>query len=248
MIKEIKDLNNKVDEFSEIMKTKLEKHRHKPGWKPDSSNPSELLVLLGMLKDEVNELEEAIRLGDRDEIKLESADVANYAMIIADSAADLYSKLEIRVPKSGWFSGLAGNEESFGYFAPIIYVQGCNINCPGCHNPDLQDGMQGMSISIRDIISRIRGQGVDYEAVVIQGGEPLEQRFIYDLIEAISSMELKVILYTGFSEYDIQGVDILKAGAYGSDQHVFSSIPIKCRPGHFLYHDDEEEEKDGSTL
>jgi len=67
-----------VDEFSKEMKLKLLKNSHKGGWLSEDVGS-----LLRRLKMEVRELEEAIYIWN-DGIVEEAADVANFAMMIAD--------------------------------------------------------------------------------------------------------------------------------------------------------------------
>lgn len=68
-----------VRRFSLLMELKLRKNDHKGGW---ANMPRE--TLLALLDGEVQELREAIASGDPLDIAQEAADVANYAMMIAD--------------------------------------------------------------------------------------------------------------------------------------------------------------------
>jgi hypothetical protein len=64
--------------FQDAMRYKLEKNAHKGRWERlDIANA------LLLLKQEVDELEESIAKGNNVEIIMESADVANFAMICA---------------------------------------------------------------------------------------------------------------------------------------------------------------------
>lgn len=76
--------NYEVTKFVELMRLKLEKNRHKPGWKKDDP-----LALFKRLLEEATELYDAVVLRGNDyhaaeAIGLEAADVANFAMMIAD--------------------------------------------------------------------------------------------------------------------------------------------------------------------
>lgn len=53
-----------------------------------------------------------------------------------------------------------------------VFVQGCKLKCPHCHNPETWDFNGGYLISLDDILSMYRGQ---YQGVTISGGEPFEQ-------------------------------------------------------------------------
>lgn len=85
-----------VQRFAEIMEAKLVANDHKPGWKGDSA-----IALLNRLWEESNELGEAIaarpygiandllNASERAHIAAEAADVANFAMMIADVCGGL---------------------------------------------------------------------------------------------------------------------------------------------------------------
>lgn len=70
-----------VVEFSKHMLVKLRLNSHKGGWENET-----LARMLKRLNDEVVELTEALDEGDRVHIIEEAADVANFAMFIADIA------------------------------------------------------------------------------------------------------------------------------------------------------------------
>lgn len=68
--------------FAEAMESQLKANDHKPGWKDDAAGP-----LLLRIREEVRELEQAVygsTEADRPLILAEAADVANFAMMVAD--------------------------------------------------------------------------------------------------------------------------------------------------------------------
>ncbi len=67
--------------FIDGMVYKLAKNAHKGKWED-----LDLAGALSRLEDEVRELEEAIKEGNRIEIILEAADIANFAMMVASVA------------------------------------------------------------------------------------------------------------------------------------------------------------------
>lgn len=71
-----------VDEFSGVMLEKLRENRHKAHWKHVSRE-----WLVGRLHDELDELLSAIESDQPLSIVYECADVANFAMMIADNEA-----------------------------------------------------------------------------------------------------------------------------------------------------------------
>ena len=79
--------------FANEMERQLEANDHKTGWKD-----FHLKQLLRRLKQEVGELERAIEKGKPDVVE-EAADVANFAMMIADNFHD--DQVETRESECG---------------------------------------------------------------------------------------------------------------------------------------------------
>ncbi len=81
-------VRKEVKWFSELMEEKLKKNDHKGGWRDGDSTIDGYLIY--RLQDEVDELKEKLRIEswvEPDGIKKiteECADVANFAMMIAD--------------------------------------------------------------------------------------------------------------------------------------------------------------------
>lgn len=57
-----------------------------------------------------------------------------------------------------------------------LYVSGCDIKCPGCHNKHLWDIESGVKMSVDDVYDQLN---IDDFNISILGGEPLMQ---YDSI------------------------------------------------------------------
>jgi len=53
-----------------------------------------------------------------------------------------------------------------------VFVPGCKIKCPRCHNPKTWDFNGGYVISVADILSMYRKQ---YQGLTLSGGEPFDQ-------------------------------------------------------------------------
>lgn len=79
----LEDISPELTRFVHGMVYKLEKNKHKGKWEGLNLND-----ILSKLKEEVTELEEAIKSGNTVAITLESCDVANFAMIAAAIAID----------------------------------------------------------------------------------------------------------------------------------------------------------------
>jgi len=70
-----------VQWFAEHMECELRANDHKPGWQHDS-----VVSLLARTHEELTELSECLHSGDGERIVSEAADVANFAMMLADVA------------------------------------------------------------------------------------------------------------------------------------------------------------------
>lgn len=88
-----------------------------------------------------------------------------------------------------------------GKIAATIFIGGCNLRCPYCHNPQLAlDDYHLPHISIDEIRSFLERRKDILDGVCITGGEPLLQRDLIDLIHMIKAeCGLKVKLDTNGS-------------------------------------------------
>ena len=87
-----------------------------------------------------------------------------------------------------------------GYVSCIIFTQGCNFNCPFCHNSSLIPFGKGI-INENEIFTYLEKRKNILDGVVITGGEPLLQLNIKDFIKKIKDIGLKVKLDTNGSNY-----------------------------------------------
>jgi NTP pyrophosphatase (non-canonical NTP hydrolase) len=78
------ECRREVRQFAKVMESRLRANDHKPGWKQDIAP-----ALFRRLQEEAAELDGAIDFGTPGEIAKEAADVANFAMMIADVCGGL---------------------------------------------------------------------------------------------------------------------------------------------------------------
>lgn len=83
-----------------------------------------------------------------------------------------------------------------GEVASVIFLPGCNLRCPYCHNPSLVHPGEEPLTPISEILQEIEKRKDLISGVVITGGEPTLYSDIKQYIELIQSLGLKVKLDT----------------------------------------------------
>lgn len=83
-----------------------------------------------------------------------------------------------------------------GVVASTIFLGGCNMRCPFCHNMNLVLGDNITPYSVEDIYNHLRKRQGIIEGVCITGGEPTLYPDLPDFIRTIKSFDLKVKLDT----------------------------------------------------
>ena len=93
----------------------------------------------------------------------------------------------------------------------VVFTQGCNHNCPECHNPHTHDFNGGYEIDIYEIIELAKNNPL-LDGITLSGGEPFDQaENCSQLAALIKSMGLNVITYTGYTyEVLIQNINYMK--------------------------------------
>ena len=80
-----------------------------------------------------------------------------------------------------------------------LFLQGCPLNCPGCHNPDTAEPRGGVEMSSTEVLDRIKAaRGID--GVTFSGGEPFYQaQPLAGLGEEIIGLRLNLVIYSGYT-------------------------------------------------
>lgn len=87
--------------------------------------------------------------------------------------------------------------------AIVIFLQGCNFNCPFCHNKQLLAATDGFKqLNRHDVLTYLKKRRSTVSAVVVSGGEPTLQPDLISFIEAIKSIGYLVKLDTNGSRPD----------------------------------------------
>jgi anaerobic ribonucleoside-triphosphate reductase activating protein len=108
----------------------------------------------------------------------------------------------------------------------VIWLQGCNLKCPGCFNPETHPRKPQRLMTVDAVFDRIRGSASTIEGITLSGGEPLEQiNPLINLLQRVRfATSLSVVLFSGYElekinkmkkgEHLLKMVDVLIAGPY----------------------------------
>lgn len=115
-----------------------------------------------------------------------------------------------------------------GHVAATVFLGGCNIRCPYCHNSDLLD-MHGPSRYTREeILAFLKKRSGILEGVCITGGEPTMQADVLDdFIRSIRALGLLVKLDTNGTRPDVIG------RLTGNGLLDYIAMDIKAGPDHY---------------
>ena len=91
-----------------------------------------------------------------------------------------------------------------------IWVQGCGRSCEGCANPELQpmDIAKEMPLDIVILMARTAITLYGLDGISITGGEPMLQAGeLSDLVSALSDICSDVLVFSGFTLEELQGMN-----------------------------------------
>ncbi len=86
----------------------------------------------------------------------------------------------------------------------VVFVAGCKHNCKNCHNKDMQDFSYGDSVSVGDILQKIKKNTPIIKGVTLSGGEPFDSPLgLSKLSEGIRELGLNIWCYSGYTFEEI---------------------------------------------
>jgi len=89
-----------------------------------------------------------------------------------------------------------------GMVAATLFLSGCPLRCPYCHNPELITVTSGPE-TWEDVISHLSLRRGWIDGVVITGGEPTADPDLLPLLEALASRGLRVKIDTNGTRPDV---------------------------------------------
>ena len=85
----------------------------------------------------------------------------------------------------------------------VIFMQGCDIRCKGCHNASSWDINKGTMYDIDKLVEILDSKSIN-KKITISGGEPLFQKeALIELIDCLYKKNFNIALYTGHSKKDV---------------------------------------------
>ncbi len=116
-----------------------------------------------------------------------------------------------------------------GKLSCIIFLAGCNLHCPYCHNPELAVGKMPQPVDfswVREFLGRRKGL---LDAVVISGGEPTLNPELPNLCRRIKQAGFAVKLDTNGTRPDVLE-NLLDAGLVDYLAMDIKTLPSAYRP------------------
>lgn len=106
-----------------------------------------------------------------------------------------------------------------------IWFQGCNINCKGCCNRDLQELVPKHIVSWEKLVEIVQEaqRDFDIEGITLSGGEPSLQQGLLKFNNKIRQLGLGIIMFSGKSadcldKELVDSVDLLIDGPFVEEQ------------------------------
>ncbi len=117
----------------------------------------------------------------------------------------------------------------------VIWVQGCNLGCPGCFNPATHDPGAGEASDTRELSAKILANPETVEGISISGGEPFQQpEALLAILRHLEGSGLSILIFSGYTRLEIEHqpfgpdilsrCDVLVAGRYRQSQHFGSGL------------------------
>lgn len=160
----------------------------------------------------------------------------------------------------------------------VLFVSGCNHNCPGCQNPGTHDSNSGELFDNNAMNRLMRHLAEDHiDGLTLSGGDPLNDHNLSDINKLIDTVKEKypektIWLYTGYTFEQIMNnedlreivskVDVVVDGRFeidkldvnyswaGSTNQMVINVPetLKVYPEIILVKEDNVEEKTNKIL
>lgn len=102
-----------------------------------------------------------------------------------------------------------------------IWFQGCNINCKGCCNKELQPIIPNHIVSFVELVNIVKDAKTRFniEGITLSGGEPSLQKSLKEFNDEIHKLGLGIIMFSGKEKGQldnelVNSVDLLIEGPF----------------------------------
>lgn len=96
----------------------------------------------------------------------------------------------------------------------VLFLQGCTIDCEGCHNPAIQDMSGGTEVT-EEQLAQIILEALNplHQGITISGGEPtLQADALYDVLRIVKQQrpKLDVWMFSGYTFDKIKSLKVME--------------------------------------
>lgn len=128
-----------------------------------------------------------------------------------------------------------------GKVSCVIFLSGCNFDCPYCYNPDLAKGRPSIVLTKNHVYDFLEKRKGFLDGVVLSGGEPTIHEELFSFCEKIQKMGFQIKLDTNGSRpqviqrlIDEQMVDYIAMDIKTDPLNYAPIIQKKCNPDQIL--------------
>lgn len=119
----------------------------------------------------------------------------------------------------------------------VVFTQGCDLRCHGCHNQKSHTPGKGLTIPAPQIFDYVTPLTT---GITFSGGEPLMQRYaIAAIAKEAKERGLQTMLFTGYElpdmpSYVLDHLDYVKCGRYKAPLRALN-LPYRGSTNQMLY-------------
>lgn len=106
-----------------------------------------------------------------------------------------------------------------------IWFQGCNLNCKGCCNKDLQALIPNHIVTLEQLVNIVKDAVAQFgiEGITLSGGEPSLQKGLVEFNNEVHKRGLGIIMFSGKQKGQldpklVESVDLLIDGPFVESQ------------------------------
>jgi anaerobic ribonucleoside-triphosphate reductase activating protein len=100
-------------------------------------------------------------------------------------------------------------------FRYVVFVQGCDFRCPGCHNQRLQTVGGGRPVTVGELLGEITENPL-LDGITLSGGDPFTQAEACAILaEEVRALGLSVMTFTGYLWEELRAAAGLAGGGNG---------------------------------